>query len=148
MGERELVVIYCDGACRGNPGVGGWGALLKYGEKTKEINGFKAHTTNNEMELTAAIESLNALSKPCKVRIVTDSTYVIKGMTEWIFNWRKNNWKTAGKKPVKNQELWKALSAAVSNHEVTWEWVKGHAGHPGNEKADELANLAIDGTTV
>ena len=138
------VEIFCDGACRGNPGPGGWGVVLRMGAKEKKLLGYKSRTTNNEMELTAAIEGLKALKKPCKVTVTSDSKYVLEGMTSWIFNWRKNNWRTAAKKPVKNQELWKALSEAAEQHEVKWEWIKGHSGHPENEMADQLANEAID----
>lgn len=143
-GARPVVEIFCDGACRGNPGPGGWGALLRSGGKEKRINGYKAHTTNNEMELTAAIESLRALKKPSRVTITTDSNYVVKGMTEWIHSWRKKGWKTAGKKPVKNRELWEALAKEAKRHEVEWLWIRGHNGHPENELADSLANEAID----
>lgn len=138
------VEIFCDGACRGNPGPGGWGVVLRMGAQEKKLLGYKSATTNNEMELTAALEGLKALKKPCKVTITSDSKYVLDGMTSWIFNWKKNNWKTASKKPVKNQELWKALSEAASPHEIKWKWIKGHSGHPENEMADQLANEAID----
>ncbi len=133
------VTIYTDGACSGNPGPGGWGALLIFGGKRKEISGGAAETTNNRMELTAAIEALNALTRPCQVDLFTDSSYVKDGITKWIERWKKNGWRTANKKPVKNEELWQALDGALGRHEVTWHWVKGHAGDPGNEKADELA---------
>ncbi len=138
------VELFCDGACRGNPGPGGWGVILRVGAKEKKLSGYKQKTTNNEMELTAAIEGLKALTRPCKVTVTSDSKYVLDGMTSWIVNWKKNNWRTAAKKPVKNQELWKALSEAASSHEVKWEWIKGHSGHPENEMADQLANEAID----
>ncbi|MBI5816448.1 MAG: ribonuclease HI [Nitrospinae bacterium] len=141
---KARVQVYCDGACRGNPGPGGWGALLLHGDKEKELYGFKPHTTNNEMELTAAIEALKALTRHCDVTITTDSNYVVKGMKEWIHGWKKNNWRTSGKQPVKNQELWKALDEAASRHNVKWHWIKGHAGHPENERADKLANKGID----
>ncbi len=136
--------IYTDGACSGNPGPGGWGALMiaRDGDtelKRRELSGGAAETTNNRMELTAAIEALQALERPSKVTLVTDSSYVKDGLTKWIFGWKKNGWKTAAKKPVKNEELWRALDAANARHDVTWEWVKGHAGHPENERADELA---------
>ncbi|MEM9224994.1 MAG: ribonuclease HI [Pseudomonadota bacterium] len=131
--------IWTDGACSGNPGPGGWGVLLKAGDKTKELFGGEAATTNNRMELMAAIEALNALSKPTKVRLHTDSTYVKDGLTKWIHGWKRNGWKTAAKKPVKNQDLWQALDAACARHDIAWIWVKGHAGDPGNEKADALA---------
>ncbi|MDH4185131.1 MAG: ribonuclease HI [Nitrospinota bacterium] len=142
--ERPLVEIFCDGACRGNPGPGGWGAVLISGQRSKEINGHKAMTTNNEMELTAATEGLKALKKPSRVILSSDSNYVIQGMNEWIHGWIKNGWRTAGKKPVKNQELWKALAQAASLHQVDWVWIRGHNGHMHNERADRLANEAID----
>lgn len=139
-----IVEIWTDGACSGNPGPGGWGALLRYGDKEKELYGGQADTTNNQMELKAAIEALNALKKPCTVELTTDSQYVKGGMTGWIFGWKKNGWKTANKKPVKNVELWQALDEAVSRHKVNWHWIKGHAGHAENEKADELARLGME----
>ncbi len=140
-----IVEIYTDGACRGNPGPGGWGALLRYNGKEKTLYGAQLTTTNNQMELTAAIKGLNELKRPCVVRIVTDSEYVKNGMTVWLENWRKRHWKTAGGKLVKNLELWQELDAAVKQHtEVTWEWVRGHSGHPENELVDQLANRAID----
>jgi len=142
--DKPEVRVFCDGGCRGNPGPGGWGAVLYSGSASKHLSGFKANTTNNVMELTAAIESLNALKKPSVVTLVTDSNYVVQGMTSWIRNWTRNSWKTAGKKPVKNKELWQALARAASRHEVTWVWVKGHNGHPENELADHLANEAMD----
>ena len=138
------VILYTDGACRGNPGPGGWGALLESGDHSKEIFGGEPDTTNNKMELRAAIEGLNALNRGCSVQLFTDSTYVLKGITEWMPNWKKRNWKTAAKKPVQNVELWQALDEAVQRHQVEWRWVKGHSGDPGNEKADELANRGID----
>jgi ribonuclease HI len=140
----SVVEIWTDGACSGNPGPGGWGALLRYGDKEKELYGGQANTTNNQMELMAAIEALNALKKPCTVELTTDSQYVKGGMTGWIFGWKKNGWKTANKKPVKNVELWQALDEAVSRHQVNWHWIKGHAGHAENEKADELARLGME----
>ncbi len=140
----SIVEIWTDGACSGNPGPGGWGALLRFGEAEKELFGGEAETTNNRMELTAAIEALNALKKPCKVKLTTDSQYVKGGITGWIHGWKKNGWKTANKKPVKNAELWQALDEAVSRHQVEWHWVKGHAGHPENEKADELARQGME----
>ncbi|MEM6535101.1 MAG: ribonuclease HI [Pseudomonadota bacterium] len=136
---KMTIDIWTDGACSGNPGPGGWGVLLKAGDKTKELFGGEAATTNNRMELMAAIEALNALSKPTKVRLHTDSTYVKDGLTKWIHGWKRNGWKTAAKKPVKNQDLWQALDAACARHDIAWIWVKGHAGDPGNEKADALA---------
>ena len=136
----KKVTIYTDGACRGNPGPGGWGALLAYGEHERELWGGEANTTNNRMELTAAIQALEALSRPCQIDLHTDSTYVRQGITAWMHNWKKNGWKTASKQPVKNKDLWQALDKECSRHEVEWHWVKGHAGHDGNERADQLAN--------
>ncbi|ARU57081.1 RNase H [Oleiphilus messinensis] len=136
--------MYTDGACKGNPGPGGWGVFLKSGEHEKELFGGEKETTNNRMELQAAIEGLNALNQSCEVDLYTDSQYVRKGITEWITNWEKNGWKTAAKKPVKNADMWQALQAALKRHQVKWHWVKGHSGHPGNEKADELANRGTD----
>lgn len=133
------VVIYTDGACSGNPGPGGWGAILINGDNRKELKGGEAQTTNNRMELLAAIEALNALKVPCRVDLHTDSSYLRDGITSWINNWKRNGWKTASKKPVKNEDLWKQLEEARQRHEVRWHWVKGHAGHPENERADELA---------
>ena len=138
------VVVYADGACKGNPGKGGWGVLLQYGEHKKELCGGEPNTTNNRMELTAAIQALNALTKPCSVDLYTDSQYVMKGILEWMPNWKKNGWKTSDKKPVKNADLWQLLDAATQQHVVRWHWVKGHNGHPGNERADALANLGVD----
>ncbi len=138
------VEIYTDGACRGNPGPGGWGVLLLAGGKEKEICGGELATTNNRMELTAAIRGLQALKRNCRVIVHTDSQYVRRGIIEWLENWKRRGWKTASKKPVKNQDLWQLLDAAVTDHEVTWRWVKGHAGIPGNERADELANRGLD----
>ncbi|MFV0321130.1 MAG: ribonuclease HI [Alphaproteobacteria bacterium] len=137
------VQIFTDGACSGNPGPGGWGAILRYKNTDKELNGYMALTTNNQMELTAAIEALKALKEPCNVTLMTDSSYVKDGITKWIFNWKKNNWRTANKKPVKNQELWLALDEEIARHNITWQWVKGHDGHAENERADELARQAI-----
>ena len=139
-----IVRIWTDGACSGNPGPGGWGALLRYGEHEKELFGGEAETTNNRMELLAAISALNELKKSCSVELTTDSQYVKGGITGWIYGWKKNGWKTAAKKPVKNEDLWKALDEAVSRHDVKWHWVKGHAGHPENEKADELARRGME----
>lgn len=141
--EMKDVQIFTDGACSGNPGPGGWGAILRYKNTDKELNGYMALTTNNQMELTAAIEALKALKEPCNVTLMTDSSYVKDGITKWIFNWKKNNWRTANKKPVKNQELWLALDAEIARHHITWQWVKGHDGHAENERADELARQAI-----
>ena len=141
--SRNLVYIYTDGACKGNPGPGGWGAVLKYGNSMKEIKGHSPDTTNNIMELTAVIEALRSLKRPCNIIITTDSNYVKDGITEWIHQWKKRGWKTAGKKSVKNKVLWKKLEEETKQHEIKWEWVKGHSGHPENERADELANLAI-----
>ncbi len=137
--SEKLIEIWTDGACSGNPGPGGWGVLLKSGETTKELFGGEADTTNNRMELMAAIEALNALKRASNVKLHTDSTYVKDGLTKWIHGWKRNGWKTASKKPVKNKDLWQALEAACEPHSIDWIWVKGHAGDPGNEKADELA---------
>ena len=142
--SETTVEIYTDGGCRGNPGIGGWGAVLTSGAHQKKINGNEVETTNNRMELTAAIEALNALKKPCQVILHTDSTYVKNGITSWLANWKRNNWKTAAKKPVKNADLWQALDTASQRHTIDWRWVKGHAGVEGNEIADTLANQAMD----
>lgn len=139
-GVADRVQIYTDGACSGNPGPGGWGVVLQYNGHIKELKGGEAHTTNNKMELTAAIEALSSLKRPCEVELYTDSKYVKDGLTGWIFGWKKNGWKTANKKPVKNAELWQALDAAVQRHAINWHWVKGHAGNEMNERADQLAN--------
>lgn len=138
------VEIFADGACRGNPGPGGWGVLLRYGDAEKVLKGAELLTTNNRMELTAAIQGLKALSRPCEVAIYTDSQYVCKGMREWLQGWKAKGWKTSSREPVKNQDLWQELDAASALHQVTWHWVKGHAGHVENERADALANEAID----
>lgn len=138
------VEIYTDGACRGNPGPGGWGVVLRYGEHEKELYGGEAQTTNNRMELMAAICALESLTRPCSVRLTTDSSYVKDGITEWLPNWKKRGWKTAARKPVKNADLWQRLDKAVQPHQVAWHWVKGHSGHPENERADQLANRGID----
>lgn len=138
------VEVFTDGACRGNPGPGGWGALLRYGNSEKELFGGESETTNNRMELMAAIQALESLNRQCSVQLTTDSVYVKNGITQWIAKWRKNGWKTANKKPVKNVDLWQRLDAAVQDHEVTWHWVKGHSGHPENERADLLANRGIE----
>lgn len=140
---RPQVTIYTDGACSGNPGPGGWGAILISGEHRKEICGGESETTNNRMELTAAIEALEALKRPSQVALYTDSTYVRDGITKWIEGWRRNGWRTAAKKPVKNTELWQRLDAARQRHVIDWHWVKGHAGHPENERADELARSGV-----
>ncbi len=137
------VEIFTDGACKGNPGPGGWGVLLRFGEIEKSMCGGEKDTTNNRMELMAAIEGLAALTEPCKVKLTTDSQYVRKGITEWISNWKKNNWKTAAKKPVKNSDLWQRLDEESKHHDITWLWIKGHSGHRENEIADELANKGI-----
>ena len=137
-------MIYTDGACRGNPGAGGWGVLLRYGDQEKELYGYAPDTTNNQMELMAAIQGIEALKRPCAATLTTDSQYVRQGITKWIHGWKKNNWRTAQKKPVKNKELWQRLEQATTDHELTWNWVKGHSGDPDNERVDALANLAID----
>lgn len=143
----KQVEIFSDGACRGNPGPGGWGALLRCDGKEKTLHGGEKNTTNNRMELKAAIEGLAALKEPCQVDLTTDSQYVRKGITEWIHNWKKNGWRTSAKKPVKNGDLWQELDALASTHEVKWHWVKGHSGHRENEVADDLANQGIDELT-
>jgi ribonuclease HI len=142
-GSASRVTIYTDGACSGNPGPGGWGALMRFGEHERELCGGAAQTTHNRMELTAAIEALNALKRPCTVDLHTDSTYVRDGITKWLHNWKRNSWKTSDKKPVKNAELWQALDEARKRHDVVWHWVKGHAGHDDNERADELARQGM-----
>jgi ribonuclease HI len=139
----ETVDIYTDGACSGNPGPGGWGVLLKMGSREKELWGGAKDTTNNRMEMTAAIEALKALKRPCKVRLHTDSQYLKNGITSWIRNWKRNGWRTSDKKPVKNVDLWQALEAEIETHDIQWVWVKGHAGHDGNERADSLANRGM-----
>ena len=138
------VEIYTDGACRGNPGPGGWGALLRFGDDEKELCGGEAETTNNRMELMAVIQALSALKRPCDVVLTSDSTYVLKGIQEWMPSWKKRGWKTAAKKPVKNVDLWKLLDDAIQGHTIDWRWVKGHSGHAENEIADQLANRGID----
>lgn len=142
--EKNRIEVFTDGACRGNPGPGGWGALLRQGTNEKEIYGSEADTTNNRMELMAAIEALGALKVASKVDLTSDSQYVRKGITEWLPNWKKRGWKTAAKKPVKNKELWQQLESAAARHEVNWHWIKGHSGHRENEIADSLANRGID----
>ena len=143
MNEENVVELFTDGACSGNPGPGGWGVLLRWRGKERELSGGETPTTNNRMELMAAIEGLNALKRPAHVRVWTDSVYVRDGITKWIHGWKRSGWKTADKKPVKNVDLWQALLAAAEPHEVEWRWIKGHAGHPENERADALARGAI-----
>jgi len=140
----KQVQVFTDGACSGNPGPGGWGVVLRFGDKERELCGDADNTTNNRMELTAAIEGLRALNEPCEVVLTTDSTYVKDGITRWLANWKKNGWKTAAKKAVKNQDLWQELDQQTSRHAVQWQWVKGHSGHPENERADALANQGMD----
>lgn len=140
----KSVEAFTDGACRGNPGPGGWGVVLRAGAHVKELSGGEPSTTNNRMELKAAIEALTALKQPCSVALYTDSVYVRSGITEWLPAWRARGWRTAGRKPVKNQDLWQALADQAARHEVAWHWVKGHSGHPENERADELANIGLD----
>lgn len=142
--ENNLVEIYTDGACRGNPGPGGWGAVLRYKGQERELYGGEAQTTNNRMEMMAAIRALESLTRPCAVHLTTDSQYVMKGVTEWMAGWKKRGWKTAGRQPVKNVDLWQRLDQALAPHRVDWEWVRGHTGHPENERADQLANKGID----
>ena len=141
---EQVVEIFTDGACKGNPGPGGWGALLRYGKHEKELCGGERETTNNRMELMAAIEALKVLKRGCTIRLTTDSQYVRKGITEWLVNWKRRGWLTASKKPVKNADLWQQLDQEVARHKVQWHWVKGHSGHPGNEAADRLANCGVD----
>lgn len=140
----KTIEIFTDGACKGNPGPGGWGALLRYGDHEKRLYGGELETTNNRMELTAAIEALKALKRSCKVELTTDSVYVKNGINQWLEGWKVKGWKTAAKKPVKNKDLWQALDEQVSKHHINWHWVKGHSGHPENEIADELANLGVE----
>ena len=140
----DKVQIFTDGACRGNPGPGGWGVLLRYGDKERQLFGGEQETTNNRMELLAVIEGLSALKRPCEITLTSDSTYVLKGIQEWMSNWKKRGWKTASKKPVKNVDLWQRLDALIEPHDIEWCWVKGHSGHPENELADQLANRGID----
>ena len=143
-GAMDKVIIFTDGACRGNPGNGGWGAILRYGDHERELYGAEHDTTNNRMELMAAIQALEALKRPCDVVLSTDSEYLRRGITEWLPQWKRRGWKTADKKPVKNQDLWERLERAAQPHRVQWEWIRGHSGHPENERADRLANRAID----
>jgi ribonuclease HI len=146
--SEQAVEIYADGACKGNPGPGGWGVLLRAKGRERELHGGEPHTTNNRMELTAVIEALACLKRNCKVRLYTDSQYVQKGISQWIHDWKRRGWRTADKKPVKNADLWRRLEELANGHEVEWHWVKGHAGHPDNERADALANLGIAGLRV
>lgn len=140
----KQVEIFTDGACRGNPGPGGWGAILRYGDHERELFGGEPETTNNRMEMTAALKALESLSEPCVVDLTTDSEYLRKGMTQWMAGWKARNWKTASRQPVKNADIWKALEQAVIRHKIRWHWVKGHSGHVENDRADELANRGID----
>ncbi len=142
---KDIDDIWTDGACSGNPGPGGWGAILRFNGEEREISGGASDTTNNRMELTAAIEALSALKRPVAARLHTDSTYVKDGITKWIHGWKANGWRTASRKPVKNQDLWRALDAAMAPHRIEWHWIKGHSGHPENDRADELARAAIEG---
>ena len=143
MSEQGVVEIYSDGACRGNPGPGGWGVLLRYNQQEKELWGGEADTTNNRMELMAAIRALEALRRRSRVKLYTDSLYVMKGISSWINDWKRRGWRTADKKPVKNEDLWRRLDELASQHDIEWHWVRGHAGHPENERADKLANKGI-----
>jgi ribonuclease HI len=140
----KIVDIYTDGACKGNPGVGGWGALLRYGGRTRELFGGEPHTTNNRMELMGVIRALEALKRPSRLRVHTDSQYVQLGISRWIHDWKKRGWRTADRKPVKNEDLWRQLDELAAGHEIEWIWVKGHAGHDGNERADALANRGVE----
>lgn len=142
MTEMPTVIIATDGACKGNPGPGGWGAILRFGDRERELSGSDPDTTNNRMELTAAIRALNALKRPCRVTLSTDSSYVKDGITRWVKGWQRNGWRNAAKQPVKNVELWQELLLAVAPHQINWQWVKGHAGDPDNERADKLASDA------
>ena len=146
--DNNIVHIFTDGACKGNPGPGGWGAIMKYGDHVKELNGYSSKTTNNIMEITAVIEALKSLTRPCAIILTTDSNYVKDGITQWIHNWKKKGWKTANKKPVKNKECWLQLDVEVQRHQIEWKWVKGHSGHPENERADELANEAVEDSGI
>jgi ribonuclease HI len=147
MTRQDWVEIYTDGACKGNPGLGGWGALLRYKGTEKELFGGEAMTTNNRMELTAVIEALKTLTRPCRVALYTDSQYVQKGVTEWLSQWKARGWRTASRAAVKNEDLWRLLDAELPRHEIRWHWVKGHAGHEGNERADALANRGVETLT-
>ena len=142
--NTDLIEIFTDGACKGNPGVGGWGALLRTKDKERELFGGETHTTNNRMELMGVISALEALKRPCQVQLHSDSKYVLQGITTWMANWKRNGWKTASKQPVKNEDLWRKLDALTGQHQIEWVWVKGHAGHPENERADELANRGVE----
>lgn len=142
--NKNKVTIYTDGGCRGNPGPGGWGAVLEYGDSSKELYGYESETTNNRMELMAAIQALELLKRSCTVSLTTDSQYVRQGILEWMQGWKARGWKTAAKKPVKNKDLWQRLDETTQKHEIEWHWVKGHSGHAGNERADDLANRAMD----
>lgn len=148
MSKGNTVEMFTDGACRGNPGPGGWGVILRYQGQEKELFGGEAETTNNRMELMAVIQGLEALSRPCQLVLTTDSQYVMKGITEWMENWQRRGWKTADRKPVKNKDLWQRLTAALERHQVEWQWVRGHTGHVENERADVLANRGIDELTI
>ena len=143
-GGEDVIEIFTDGACSGNPGPGGWGAVLRWRGHEKDLSGGEANTTNNRMELMAAIQALETLKRPSRVRLTTDSNYVKQGITQWIHAWKRKNWQTAGKKPVKNKDLWQRLDAAIQRHDVEWCWTRGHAGHPENERADRLATTAIE----
>ncbi len=142
--EKNKITIYTDGGCRGNPGPGGWGAVLIYGDSEKDLYGYEEETTNNRMELMAAIQSLEVLKRPCSIALTTDSQYVRQGILEWMEGWKARGWKTAAKKPIKNKDLWQRLDEATKKHDIEWHWVKGHSGHEGNERADDLANRAMD----
>jgi len=144
LSEPKIVDIFTDGACSGNPGPGGWGAILRFDGEEKELSDGEADTTNNRMEMMAAIAALEELSRPCKIRLYTDSSYLKDGITTWIHNWKRNGWKTKARKPVKNVDLWQRLDEAIQRHDISWHWVKGHAGHPENERADQLATSAVD----
>lgn len=144
MSEKKTINIFTDGACSGNPGPGGWGALLRYNGYEKEMSGGEADTTNNRMEMLAAIVALESLSQPCDVNLYTDSTYLKDGITKWIFGWKKNGWRTSAKKPVKNVDLWQRLDETIKPHDIDWHWVKGHSGHPENERVDDLARAKVE----